>query len=73
MKLKHSHFPLSRAYLCCDCREVGEHASACACCDSRSLLGLAGIIDREQGQPLQESCEYEVERVLWAMERGIKS
>ena len=58
------HFPLDRAALCVDCRQVGNSLSKCVCCGSHSLLALAPILDK----PEQPS-EYTVERVLFSVEQ----
>jgi RNA polymerase subunit RPABC4/transcription elongation factor Spt4 len=42
------HFPLNRAYLCQDCNAVGNNAMNCPACASTVLLGLAGVLDREE-------------------------
>ena len=40
--------PLASAYLCQDCNVVGNCAMRCSACSSRVLLGLAGVLDRQQ-------------------------
>lgn len=41
--------PLERAQLCLDCESItaAEHGQ-CECCGSRSLLGLARVLNREE-------------------------
>ncbi len=45
------HFPLSSAYLCEDCHCIGNCSTTCPACASRSLLALAGVLNRETVQP----------------------
>lgn len=40
------HIPLSRAYLCQDCSEIGNSANWCPACTSTSILPLARVLDR---------------------------
>jgi len=40
--------PLAKAYLCQDCNVVGNCAMSCPACASRVLMGLAGVLDREE-------------------------
>jgi hypothetical protein len=42
------HMPLSSAYLCEDCHCVGNCADRCPACASEALMGLAGVLNREQ-------------------------
>jgi hypothetical protein len=42
------HMPLSSAYLCEDCHCVGNCAEQCPACASAALMGLAGVLNREQ-------------------------
>lgn len=42
------HMPLSSAYLCEDCHCVGNCAEQCPACASEALMGLAGVLNREQ-------------------------
>ncbi len=42
------HIPLSTAYLCEDCHCVGNCAEQCPACASEALMGLAGVLNREQ-------------------------
>lgn len=42
------HMPLSTAYLCEDCHCVGNCAEQCPACASAALMGLAGVLNREQ-------------------------
>jgi hypothetical protein len=44
------HIPLTSAYLCADCHCVGNCASYCPACASRALIGLAGVLDREESE-----------------------
>lgn len=46
--LSMQHMPLSTAYLCEDCHCVGNCAEQCPACASEALLGLAGVLNREQ-------------------------
>ena len=39
--------PLSSAYLCQDCRMVGNLSTLCPACGSGALLTLATVMDRE--------------------------
>ena len=41
------HIPLSSAYLCIDCDEVGSDFRNCPACASTALLPLASIMERE--------------------------
>ena len=41
------HIPLMKAYLCQDCNAVGNSAMSCPACASSVLLGLAGVLNRE--------------------------
>ena len=45
------HIPLATAYLCQDCNAVGNCAMICPACASGVLLGLAGVLDREECRP----------------------
>jgi len=42
------HIPLTGAYLCQDCNSVGNSAMNCPACASTVLLGLAGVLNREE-------------------------
>jgi len=42
------HIPLAGAYLCTDCNSVGNCAMKCPACASTVLLGLAGVLNREE-------------------------
>lgn len=44
--MKHTHFPVTTAFYCQDCAEVGTNSRECACCASRSLLSLANVLNR---------------------------
>lgn len=41
------HIPLTSAYLCQDCDCVGNCATSCPACASKSLLSLASVLNRE--------------------------
>ena len=43
-----NHIPLKSAYLCQDCDAVGNSAMQCPACASGVLLGLAGVLDRQE-------------------------
>ena len=57
------HFPLTRAYLCQDCNAVGNNAMHCPACASTVLLGLAGVLDREQAMPIAQPVRSWLEAV----------
>ncbi len=40
---------LSRAVVCINCETISETISVCPSCESRSLLSLAKILNREVG------------------------
>lgn len=42
------HFPLDQAYLCVDCKQVGNNSRVCPACASESLMGLAAVLDHEE-------------------------
>jgi hypothetical protein len=44
------HIPLTGAYLCQDCNAVGNNAMNCPACASTVLLGLAGVLNREEAE-----------------------
>ena len=44
------HMPLSSAYLCQDCHCIGNCAEQCPACASSALMGLAGVLNREQSR-----------------------
>jgi hypothetical protein len=46
------HMPLTCAYLCADCHCVGNCASHCPACASSALIGLAGVLNREESEDL---------------------
>jgi hypothetical protein len=48
------HMPLTCAYLCADCHCVGNCASHCPACASSALIGLAGVLDREESEDLTQ-------------------
>lgn len=41
------HFPLSAAFLCSDCHELGNNSRQCPACASGSIMSLANILNRE--------------------------
>jgi hypothetical protein len=43
-----SHIPLSSAYLCQDCDQVGNSSMQCPACASEALVGLAGLFRRRE-------------------------
>jgi hypothetical protein len=49
------HIPLDSAYLCQDCNCIGNCAEQCPACASGVLMGLAGVLDREQKDETQSS------------------
>lgn len=49
---KLQHMPLSTAYLCEDCHSVGNSAIQCPACASEALMGLAGVLQREEPKPM---------------------
>jgi hypothetical protein len=49
------HIPLSSAYLCQDCNCVGNCAMQCPACASAVVMGLAGVLDREFEEEVDES------------------
>jgi hypothetical protein len=59
------HFPLETAFLCANCGEVGSRSQTCACCESRSLISLAKVLNHKE--PLFAT--YDVEQALYAIER----
>jgi hypothetical protein len=46
------HMPLADAYLCADCHCVGNCASRCPACASGALIGLAGVLNREEREEI---------------------
>ena len=64
------HMPLECAYLCADCHCVGNCASHCPACASRAIIGLAGILNREEPaiskMNLALSVVNKVDRILLA-------
>jgi hypothetical protein len=48
------HMPLTCAYLCADCHCVGNCASYCPACASSALIGLAGILNREESEEIAQ-------------------
>ena len=49
------YMPLASAYLCEDCHCVGNCAEQCPACASEALMGLAGVLNREQSHEKIES------------------
>jgi hypothetical protein len=49
------YMPLASAYLCEDCHCVGNCAGQCPACASEALMGLAGVLNREQSHEKIES------------------
>lgn len=49
------YMALASAYLCEDCHCVGNCAEQCPACASESLMGLAGVLNREQSKEKIES------------------
>ena len=41
------HIPLASAFLCEDCNRIGNCAEYCPACASRSIMSLAGVLQRE--------------------------
>lgn len=54
-RLTMQHIPLRGAYLCQDCNAVGNCAMTCPACASTVLLGLAGVLNREQASAASKS------------------
>lgn len=48
------HMPLTCAYLCADCHCVGNCASYCPACASGALIGLASVLNREEGEAIAQ-------------------
>jgi len=48
------HKPLTCAYLCADCLCVGNCASYCPACASGALIGLASVLNREEGAEIAQ-------------------
>lgn len=44
------HIPLGSAYLCLDCNAVCNSPEQCPACASEALMGLAGVLQREEIQ-----------------------
>jgi hypothetical protein len=42
------HIPLTKAYLCQDCDEIGNSSMQCPACASEVLLSLAVVFDRKR-------------------------
>ena len=52
----YDYIPLDRAYLCEDCRMIGNNARQCAC-GSSALLTLWRVLDRESAEREKERAE----------------
>ena len=61
------HMPLSSAYLCEDCHCVGNCAEQCPACASEALMGLAGVLNREQPK---EKAQISYARAVRAGRKG---
>lgn len=61
------HMPLSSAYLCEDCHCVGNCAEQCPACASEALMGLAGVLNREQPK---EKSQIGYARAVRAVRKG---
>jgi hypothetical protein len=59
------YMPLASAYLCEDCHCVGNCAEQCPACASEALMGLAGVLNREQSHEKNEST-YRVKLKLFS-------
>lgn len=44
------HIPLTSAYLCADCVNIGNCANQCPACGSKALLSLSAILNRSEQQ-----------------------
>ncbi len=53
--LSMQYIPLANAYLCEDCHCVGNCPEQCPACASEALMGLAGVLNREQSHEKIES------------------
>lgn len=52
------HIPLASAYLCQDCNCVSNCSRRCPACASEVLLGLAGILNREEVDATIPASDY---------------
>lgn len=52
------HIPLASAYLCQDCNCVSNSSRRCPACASEVLLGLAGILNREEVDATIPASDY---------------
>jgi len=41
------YIPLISAYLCSDCKCIGNRSTSCPACASTHLQGIAGVLDME--------------------------
>jgi hypothetical protein len=48
------HIPLESAYLCPDCNSIGNNSRSCPACASTVLMSLAGVLDREVAQAVEQ-------------------
>lgn len=48
MSIAPHYIPLACAYLCTDCNCVSNSSRRCPACASEALMGLAGILNREE-------------------------
>jgi len=60
-----THMPLTRAYLCQDCNCIGNCAEQCPACASTALMGLAGVLNREE----KEGVPLGIARIVALVER----
>lgn len=53
------HIPLDSAYLCADCHMVSNSSLRCPACAGESIMGLAGVLNREPqaSEPLLAQAE----------------
>ncbi len=65
---------LNCAYLCEDCRQIGENSGACEGCGSRSLLNLARVLERPARPETGELTRgrIELEHSLRGIERATR-
>lgn len=52
-----AHFPMSDAFVCMDCAQVGDNSRQCACCGSQGILSLSKVFDRRAPEALTEYLE----------------
>ena len=55
--------PMSSAFLCEDCQDIGNDPRRCPSCASQSLMGLANVLNRETVQPAERIARLEQENV----------